>query len=706
MKQQQVEKFLDEHSSPEGLPQETEQSAPRAPFISGMRLTRNQEDELVAHAFERLADLEREHGRVLTSGSDWYSSLDGADLDLASRSYLGKRQLFKLIYQNKMNFRPYLLGGIFKESNLVVPIARRIVRQMVARASRYFFGSDPWFSAHGVGQNDKVAAKQLQRFAEWKFTEGGITADMTTALENTFVKGEQVVKINHKVDDDFYTSTASVMVDEEGNAYLDSEGGYIYDTDRWSADPESGSWVMDRDPSIARPENFTWRDVETKKRAVHYEGPEIKPIHERDFLFPLTAEDIHQADCVVHLYDMPVMDLVDYYQRRDMLGSDEEKREATEKAIALIRGLAESRGTHSAQMKNLPEVEESLDQGGDEENKSPMAKIAEFHMTFDVDGDGILEKFMLVVERDTKLPIFYDFTAELTPDGKRPFEMMRINPVPGRAYGIGGIEMFESTQNIIDLLVNRMNHSQSRAGRIDLWRPYNTVEGDRDPSLKLNWGQTYTPKPGIPDSEILSSVYLRDVKSNELKELSEYFSQMAMNESGIQHANDNLVSGLHSTQLATGIRNIEAVGNEMFSLYITHLRPQVTKIVKRGVYCLLYYMREEEPFMYFEGDNAITEYIAMPDTADFDVNVRILMTQERNERILESNAQAEALLERFRAKPTEFQAMDAPMLLEQLQAMQITTADQVAVPGPQYLPGTPAMPEPAPEEQGPPQPTL
>ena len=110
--------------------------------------------------------------------------------------------------------------------------------------------------------------------------------------------------------------------------------------------------------------------------------------------------------------------------------------------------------------------------------------------------------------------------------------------------------------------------------------------------------------------------------------------------------------------------------------------------------------------MYFEGDNAITEYIAMPDTADFDVNVRILMTQERNERILESNAQAEALLERFRAKPTEFQAMDAPMLLEQLQAMQITTADQVAVPGPQYLPGTPAMPEPAPEEQGPPQPTL
>jgi len=79
------------------------------------------------------------------------------------------------------------------------------------------------------------------------------------------------------------------------------------------------------------------------------------------------------------------------------------------------------------------------------------------------------------------------------------------------------------------------------------------------------------------------------------------------------------------------------------------------------------------------------------------------MTQERNERILESNAQAELLLERFRAKPTEFQQMDAPMLLEQLQAMQISVADQVAVAGPQYIPGTMPQAEAPPED---PEPTL
>lgn len=701
---EQLDEFLEDHG---GIADRQEDlNKPKAPFMGSMRLTGKQEEALVKHAFQRLGELERESGRKLTGQSDWFSSLEGADLTNASRSYLGKRQLYKLIYQNKMNWRPHLLGGVFQDSNLVVPIARRIVRQMVARANNYFFGSDPWFGAHAIGDSDKELTTAIQRFAEWKFNQGNVTADLTTALENTFVKGEQVVKINHKVDDDYYTSTQSVMVDGSGNAYQDSQGNYIYDIDKWSEN-EFGTWVLERDPSVSRPDEYSWKDMEVKKRAVHYEGPEIKPIHERDFLFPLTAENLHEADCVVHLYDMPVMDLVDFYQRRDMLGTDDEKREATEKAIRMIQKMASARGTHSASQSALPEVEEMIEKGEQNEGEqNPIAKVAEFHMTYDVDGDGILENFMLVVERDTRMPIFYDFTAELTPDGKRPFEMWRINPVPERAYGIGAIEMFESTQNIIDLLVNRMNHSQSRAGRVDLWRPYNTVEGDRDPSLKLNWGQTYTPKPGIPDHEVLSSVYLNDVKSDELKQLSEYFSQMAMNESGIQHANDNLISGLHSTQLATGIRNIDSVGKEMFSLYTTHLRPQITRAVKRGIYCLLYYLQREESFLYFEGDSAITSSIDPENITGLDVDVRILMTQERNERLLESNTQATAILERFYALPTWLQEKQAPIFKEMLLAMQITSADQVITPGiAQHLPGSPEQPM-MPEQQEEPAPTL
>ena len=96
--------------------------------------------------------------------------------------------------------------------------------------------------------------------------------------------------------------------------------------------------------------------------------------------------------------------------------------------------------------------------------------------------------------------------------------------------------------------------------------------------------------------------------------------------------------------------------------------------------------------MYFEGDNAITEFLNVGELPEMDINVRILMTQQRNERLMESNAQASMILEKFWAFPEEKQQRIAPLVKEQLQALQITTADQVSVPGAQFLPGTPEAP--------------
>ena len=83
------------------------------------------------------------------------------------------------------------------------------------------------------------------------------------------------------------------------------------------------------------------------------------------------------------------------------------------------------------------------------------------------------------------------------------------------------------------------------------------------------------------------------------------------------------------------------------------------------------------------------------------------MTQERNERLLESNTQATAILERFYALPTWLQEKQAPIFKEMLLAMQITSADQVITPGiAQHLPGSPEQQPMMPEQQEEPAPTL
>jgi hypothetical protein len=44
--------------------------------------------------------------------------------------------------------------------------------------------------------------------------------------------------------------------------------------------------------------------------------------------------------------------------------------------------------------------------------------------------------------------------------------------------------------------------AQNNIVSLDLWTPTNTLEGDREPGLKMNWGGTYTKKPGMKKEDV------------------------------------------------------------------------------------------------------------------------------------------------------------------------------------------------------------
>lgn len=317
---------------------------------------------------------------------------------------------------------------------------------------------------------------------------------------------------------------------------------------------------------------------------------------------------------------------------------------------------------------------------------------------------------MLILDRKNKKPIYYDYTANMTPDGQRPFDVIRASKVDNRWHGIGAMEMFESSQNIIDLLVNRWNFSQSSAGRVDFWRPYNTIEGDRDPNLKLNWGGTYTPKPGMKAEDCLETVTLPDIKHEALQNMFEFFLQMVLNESGVQHANDANAVGMDSAKLATGIRNIEKSGQELFALFLSALEPGVQGVVRRSSGVIFFNLNAQEAFTFFEGDTMQLDQITPEEVRDLDLNVQILMTRYRGEQVLQSSGQAAALATQFYSLPPEIQQLLAPLYRDQLKALQVANADEIIVPGMVIAPpaapgGQPASP-PTPRAPGQSQPLL
>jgi len=387
--QDQIARVLDpvpgeEYHSDDGI-------SPLMVFPTSYVLNREQETELVSHAIKRLKELEREMGRDVCVGGNWWSAdgIKGSDpqgTDGPETTWLGKRLLFDKTFKNEMDWRPRLIGGIFEESNLVVPAARRICRQMIARAVNYFFGTSPWFSLYPVGSLDKERADKGDRYTRWKMDRAKLQRALEQGIERSFIIGEAVEKTSWAQREQIYKTTATVLVDANGLDILGADGDYILESDLWiqdsAPDPQTGQLitsdlvVLKRDGKTPQPMEMIWQEKLITRRITHYKGPEAKVIHFMDFLCPLDAPTIQEADCVVHLYDMPLMTLADQWKKSAAASATAEERvEATRKATELLRRLSFGGGQTSSG-QNSDAVDKSTQNGNRDARAQPSIKVS------------------------------------------------------------------------------------------------------------------------------------------------------------------------------------------------------------------------------------------------------------------------------------------------------------------------------------------
>ena len=661
----QSDTILDQY---EGLPSAEQvglQNSARVPFKSNLLLSLEQEERLVDHCMDRLDNLEKDAGRDVCSKSDW---LDNQESGISGmETFMGKRETYERTYHNDVAWRKNLIGEIFEKSNFVAPVARRITRQMIARATNYFFGTDPWFAATPIGYNatNHSLAEKVDRFLHYKLQSVGSVHEKRTAIELAFVRGESVIKTIYKRKEDIYEVEAEVLIDVEGNPIMDSLGGYIYKHDRWAdeilvdditgEESLSGRMVLERDTDTIMPEAVLYQLMKIKDRNVLYDGPESRPVYFKDFLCPLDAPTIEEADCVIHLYDLPFMELADTYRRKGILSDgDSQDPEATIKAVEMLRELSVNDGRKKSlrvdRSNSEDENDAELNQNTDAET-DPMMNCVECWVRFDANEDGIVENLMVLIDRETRLPIFYEYVANVTADGNRPFTVIRPTEVDGRWYGVGAMEMFSSAQSIIDLLVNRWNLSHSESGRVTFFNPSMTYEGDTDPNLRVNEGKTYTLKPGFKPEDALGVVPLYNIEHNHIREMFELFMQMAMNESGIQNANDANAAGLDQAKLATGIRNLEKSGMEMFAVYISSLEKGIEATVQRESLVVLSHLKQKEVFDFMEGQDTQLMEITPDEVRNLSVNVSILLSRYRNEQAIQQASAGISAVQAFYAQP-------------------------------------------------------
>lgn len=730
----QVENAL--NGLPTSAPAEHDPTAPLTPFPTSLILTREQEETLVDHVLARCATLERELGRVIQPA--------GTAPSPDPVTWMGRRELWTLRYYNHVADRKRE-GTIFFHSNLTAALSQRITMQMVARANNFFFGTPSWFVARPVNHGgDTGLEERIERHAHWKAEQGHVARTLESGVEYAFVRGESVKKTTFQVTSQRYKKKGNALVANR-QLYPDSAGNPILDSAAWvpemmpgqPAEPSpeqiamgvaapvaapliaSGRQVLKSDGVTVFPEGGAYQPGLWPCHVTTFEGARCDVVYFKDFLCPLDAPSIHEADINIHLYSLPVMRLVEMFAREDLRLAGARDLETLRRAVAMVRDLA-GQGSTPQSGARQPRGDHG-EQGNTSPVNSPDTNIVEGWVLFDVDGDGIQEEVMIAIDRATRFPIYYDYLAEVTTDARRPFEVTRPRAVDGRWYGIGSMEYFEPEQEFIDLTINRRNFRMSQAGRVTFWAPHMTLEGRANPKLTLNYGKTYTLAEGYKAEEALAYIELPDDSAN-LMQLLNFFMQFAQLKSGVVNAGDQEASGLPASNTATGINDVARSGQEMFAQYLSCLLIGLSDTLRAYILTTYRNMNKPEIFRFFKGDTAGLETLTPEEVRDLDFIVTILLTRQETEKILQTSAQRSALIKDYYAQPPIIQAnitndyraaltalgsQDAKTTIQPVPVMNAAPGDpnaQGAIGGGQAAAnaGAPAAPEPA----APPQPVI
>lgn len=701
------------------------------------------EKELLAHCQDRLRTLSDQQGRADYGRGDYFTRNSVEGLRTNAISFMGRQHLAHLVYQGQFDWRRFVLGGIWTETNLHFPITRRIIQQQIARAANYFTGTSPWFSCYDVnavpdsGAAEAVAAMppapgqpapppppmpigdKLDRWARFEAEQSELDSVVNEAIGLAFIQGQQVVKTVHQSRVEYYDTRAKIMIDPATNKpLLASDGDYIFDTDKWvpnptpalvSAIPMPGgvpdasalpatppnAMVLARDLKTPMPPNPTWDERDIKRKIRHFHGAKSTLIHYCDFLCEQTAPTIQESGFCAHITNEPVVDLfhrlLDNSEwAKSKISPEQQLARLSELMQQIGPGLTD--GDKAGAKQARPELREGQNTTGEDANE-PQANVVEFYLYYDF-GDGNPPANILVIaDAECRTPIFYDYVANVTWNGQRPFDVYRVNPVAGRWHGQSQVEVFWQIQYAIDLFLNRMHLAATSAGRIDVFNPFLTVEGQTNPNLELNWGRAYRAvNQNVKASDVVQSVYLQAVNFGEFRSMIEMLIQIATNMSGVSNANDAQAANLDSSKLATGINNIENSGQELFRSYIQALQPGVSGHVKGFIHVTSRNLDLPRLFRFFDGEIGALAEITPDEVRDLELDVTLELTRFHQAHAVESDDKAWGIAVEFYTMLPEVQSRLAPLARNRLRSLQIPNADEFIQPLMLLPPGAPGQP--------------
>ncbi len=598
-----------------------------------------------------------------------------------SHGWIADRERFDREWNDDFSHRSRE-SAVFAKSNESLNMVGSGVDYIRSRIMEEIFGSKPWFSVDSKSRRSGGAAlsDQVARHLRWKLGQDqinfeGVAVDLIT---QACKMGECVAKIFYKTDEESFERIASILWDTEtASPVLTPEGDFIFEEDAHLSGQRSGEseaeWRPGQEGSSAAPKPLPpgtcWKEQIVSEHRVHYTGAKAVPMHFKDFYCPLNAPSIHEADFVAHRTSMRLSDLCRHLGISPETFADRGEENYLARALEQIR-RAGARAETGAEQPRAGEGEEP-----DAAEADPEFRLVEAYFQFDARDDGRSCRIFMMMAYDFDLPIFWDYSANVTPGGRYPFEAVVINKEPHRWYGKSWFKKYEKFQQLIDKLLNQILYrNELAANPVKFRRKEAVVQWQDDQPFEIGPDKVFDLNDGYTADDALQTA-----KIPELDEQTKYLLETVVSSwrtrSGVTTATQGMFGGLPSEHTATGVAQIVESGTTIFKPQVLDIKRGLEAVLRQLVTHQYTCQTTDETFTYMEGNERVQGTLSCESVRNLDFNIELTLTRARQIRRLEAARVGAEFFSKFLAVPDEFKPVAAPLFATIYKNLEIDNAD-------------------------------
>lgn len=589
---------------------------------------------------KRLGTIER--AWMMRHLTDRFGALDGN-----MHSWRGKMAKWERMseedYADRIGQRddvnPSNTNDIFLKQNESLGVVAGFNDFHFAQAKDDIFGTRPWLAATPEGKDDYELADVMTKHAQWKINQSDVEATLIDALKVSTWGGTAFVKAAHMKEVEEFEKIANV-------AHWTPLGAAFWKRDKKQpvrpGDPiygAGGDYVQSKDELVQMglsQEHIEWKQITLTETETVYGNVTNQLIDYRDIAFETTAPELTLRHTDVFLqFRMGLLDLMQKY------GIAEEHKPALMGILGAAGVAKDHRNETEPGQDILPE------QAG-----NPPVKLVEGYVRCAPFRGKPPIRIHAIFSPDLNILFSINYLANVTPGGIVPVFPVRINKIPGRIFGVGYYEKYESTNNAIDRQYNQITYRNRPNAHVwtafqpdalaDHGEGQNEIELDPTKPFKL-----------APDKTIDDLIQFKTAPDSNARSEMLLNSQMQMIQmrSGITSAAQGELKGVPSANTATGTRDLQSRGATLVKCPIDEQIKDIRNIVEFDVILIYASQDRDETFTWGEGREAVLLSIKADDVLGIRANVSLTLTQAQNQQKLQSAMTAIDIVTKYIAIP-------------------------------------------------------